>query len=327
MANAPFRDIRLFTVLYIDETQIQHSSVGKGRLPTRDVYIGCASNLLASCGRHGVRVEILTNQPAYVNAHLVRLGAPEIAIGVAFSRDVPKGIPFYAAHFKLDAIRQLASGAFGSHVGLIDNDVVMLNLPAADLATWDDDRLFVYDISGTVLEEYGADRVRSDLRRVARAELRSTHWYGGEFIAGSCGAFKSLSERIERLWPTYKALTGELHHVGDEMIVSAALNSLLDEDAIHLIDVGDGRHRWISRWFSTRSRFRQMPLSHHLGSSMLHLPADKRFIAAAVARPFEPDPFIVQYRRHVQRKLLLRKLVNAIGLIRGERPRQVPRLS
>ena len=327
MSNASFRNIRLFTVLYIDETQIQHSSVGKGALPTKDVYIGCASSLLASCSRYGVRVEILTNQPAYVNAQLRRFGAPEIAMSANFSRNVPKDIPFYAAHFKLDAIRQLASGAFGSYIGLIDNDVVMLDLPAVDLAAWADNRLFIYDISKTVLEEYGAERVQSDLRRVAATDLRSTQWYGGEFISGSCAAFQILSERIERLWPTYKALTGVLHHVGDEMIVSAALNDLVDDGAIRLTDVGDEHYRWISRWFSTRSRFRQMPLSHHLGSSMLHLPADKRFIAASVARPFEPDPFISHYRKHVRRKLLLRKVVNAIDLIRGEVRREVPRLS
>jgi hypothetical protein len=327
MHDTPFCEIRLFTVLYIDESQIQHSSVGRGALASKDVYIGCASNLLASCMRHGVRVEILTNQPDYVNAQLRRLGAEERAVGTSFRRDVPKGIPFHAAHFKLDAIRQLGSGAFGPCVGLIDNDVVMLDLPPADLSAWTKDRLFVYDISDTVLEEYGDDLVLSDLRRVAAADLHSTRWYGGEFIAGSSAAFRILSERIELLWPVYKSLTGALHHVGDEMIVSAALNGLVDDGKIQCTDVGGERFRWISRWFSTRSRFRQMPLSYHLASSMLHLPADKRFIAASVSRPFEPGPFVWKYKKHVKRKLFLRKLVNSLGIFKGGKMRRVPRLS
>lgn len=327
MSNECFRHVRMFTVLYLDENQIQHSSLGRGALPYRDVYIGCASNLIASCSRHGVHVEILTNQPGYVNAQLRRLGAPESAIGTSFSRDVPKNIPFYAAHFKLDAIRRLASGEFGDYVSLIDNDVVMLDLPKVDLAFWTNSRLFVYDISTTVLEEYGEDLVQSDLRRVAAANLQSTNWFGGEFIAGSSCAFSKLSERLELLWPTYKALTRTLHHVGDEMIVSAALNELIDEQKIQVIDVGDAPYCWISRWFSTRSRFRQMPLSVHLRSSMLHLPADKRFIAGSLTRPFEPERFISKYRKHVRRKLLLRKIVNTVGMMRGKMIRQVPRLS
>ncbi|SES41943.1 hypothetical protein [Rhizobium sp. NFR03] len=327
MPDQHLRDLRLFTVLYIDEKETQHSSIGRGVLSSRDVYVRCASNLLASCHRNGVQVEILTNQPEYVNGQLRRSGAREIAVGTSFTRDVPKGIPFYAAHFKLDAIRQLGSGAFGDFVGLVDNDVVMLTPPPVDFSTWTDDRLFVYDISETVLEEYGEKLVSADLKRVAAADLTSTQWYGGEFIAGSRSAFGILSERLEELWPAYKQLTGSLHHVGDEIIVSAAIDRLVDEGKILVTDVGDEKHRWISRWFSTRSRFRQRPLSHHLGSAMLHLPADKRFIAVSDVRHFEPEPFISTYKKHVKRKLALRKLVNLIGMLKGDKARQVPSLS
>jgi hypothetical protein len=327
MADPHPQRLRLYTLLYIDDAETWNSNIGNGRLSNKDVYIRCASRLSASCLRHGFQVEILTNEPGYVNARLAELGQPEIALGLMFSRDVPKGIPFYAAHFKLDAIRRLGSGEFGDYVGLIDNDVVMLKAPAIDLDAWEDRRLFLYDITGTVVEEYGHDLVGSDLERVAGTRLDHPKWYGGEFIAGSQSAFRALSERIESLWPAYREIAAGLHHVGDEIIVSAAINMLRDEDRIAVTNVGDEDHLWISRWFSARTGFIQQPFSHHLRSSMLHLPSDKRFIAASALHPFEASPFISRYKIHLKRKLLARTVLNYVNLLRGQPRRQVPRLS
>lgn len=319
--------LRLYTLLYIDDTETSNSNIGNGKLSNKDVYIRCASRLSASCLRHGFQVEVLTNEPDYVNARLAELGQPEIALGLNFSRDVPKGIPFYAAHFKLDAIRQLGTGQFGDYVGLIDNDVIMLNAPAIDLDAWEEHRLFLYDITETVLEEYGDELVGSDLERVAGTKLDLLRWYGGEFVAGSRSAFRILSERVEAIWPAYREIASDLHHIGDEIIVSAAIATLKDENRIAITNVGDEDHRWISRWFSARTGFSQLPFSHHLRSSMLHLPSDKRFIAAFAMHPFEVSPFISRYKVHLKRKLIARTVLNYVSFLMGQPRRQVPRLS
>ncbi|KQT04760.1 MULTISPECIES: hypothetical protein [unclassified Rhizobium] len=325
--NAQHDGLRLFTLLYIDDTEIWNASIGAGKLAFKDVYIRCASNFSQSCTGQGVQLEILTNEPAYVNEQLAKLGRPLIAVGMVFDRDVPRGIPFYAAHFKLDVFRQLGTGNFGNRVGLVDNDVVMLEAPEIDFDLWNEDRLFLYDITPTVLEEYGNDLVKADMERVAGAGVDTIRWYGGEFVAGSSAAFRTLSERIELLWPNYRAAISTLHHVGDEMIVSAAVNLLANEKSMKVTDIGAEPYRWISRWFSARTMFYQMPLSYHFNSSMLHLPADKRFIADFSAVPFDTRLFLSKFRIHVGRKLFARRLLNSIFFFKRRGGKQVSRLN
>ncbi len=320
-------DLRLFTLLYIDDSEIWSAGIGTGKLAFKDVYLRCASKFSESCAKQGVRLEILTNEPFYVNEQLAKLNRPQIAVGMNFDRDVPRGIPFYAAHFKLDVIRQLGTGNFGGHVGLVDNDVVMLKAPAIDFTLWRDDCLFVYDITQTVFEEYGKTLVKADLERVACARIHDVRWYGGEFIAGSSAAFQTLSKCVDFLWPAYQSTLSTLHHIGDEIIVSAALNILAEGKKIIAIDVGSKDYRWVSRWFSSRTMFHQMPLSYHSESIMLHLPADKRFIADSVSESFNSNVFISKYKIHAARKLLLRRVLNRISVFKQGVGRQISRLS
>ena len=317
--------IRFYTLLYVDDREVIVHNRQRVGDSTLSVYLPCAILLHESCATQGLMVRILTNRPEHINAELQRLGKPPLAVGIEFRDDVPPTINYYAAHFKLDALRALGSGALGARVALVDGDVVMLRpFPAASVA-WRPDLLMVYDLSAVVAAEFGWTYVAEDVEKLTGTYLARARWFGGEFIAGHSDAFRTLSDRVEAIWPRYRALHAQTRHEGDEMIVSAALE-LLSRDGMALTDIGAPDRRWIGRWFSARTGYQQAPLSQHLDCTFLHLPSDKRFLVGRALQPFEPDTFAAAFKRYAARKIRNRNVVNALDRLRG-RARYVGRLA
>ncbi len=123
-------------------------------------------------------------------------------------------------------------------------------------------------------------------------------------------------------WPKYEGVIGALHHVGDEAVVSAAINlARLDGLVIVNADCGGG----VARWWTARTeapirRFREIE-----DRSLLHLPSDKEFLAAYPRASFDGARFVSAYRAYAGRKLRVRRLANFIDGLRG-RSKYVARL-
>lgn len=222
-------------------------------------------------------------------------------VGFEFSLQVPQGIPFYSAHFKLDLFRAFGSGEFGRDVGLVDLDTVLLRgLPKCGA-------LGVYDISDQVLPIYEQSRIAADVRKISGKSIPEARWYGGEFVVGSAGMFRTISSYIEAFWGNYIQNVGTLAHIGDEMIMSAALNCAR-LDGVSLVDYG--RDGSVARWWTSRTRHRQPPFDAVKGSALLHLPADKIFLARQAQNPFDSEIFLKKFRPYVRRKCLSRRILH-----------------
>jgi hypothetical protein len=176
------------------------------------------------------------------------------------------------------------------------------------------DALSVYDITDQVAPAYGADRILSDLEVVSGLKIAEPHWYGGEFIAGPSEAFASLQKAIEECLPRYVPLIPELHHVGDEMVVSAAIH-VARRGGLKVENVGVSGH--IVRWWSAATLHRQRGLREIISASLLHLPADKSFLARDSGRQAGTQSFLDDYVRMYRMKrsaLLARRWLT---LVRG----------
>jgi hypothetical protein len=303
----------LYGLLHVQKDE-SHTNLKNSSQDPIDVYLRCAALCAASMARSGNTFALITNNVAHLRRRCLALGITNLELlDYAFKWQVPKGIRFYSAHYKLDIIEAFSTGEFGKNIGLIDIDTV-LSKPL-DLPTRADDSLIVYDITSMESASYGRVRIRRDLETVAGQALRDPRWYGGEFIMGSPAAFGAIAERIRRCWPNYLKSIDRLNHVGDEMIVSAAINLTADAG---LPLVNADRDGGVARWWTTRT-LAPMPMFKGIEDrSLLHFPGDKEFLAAFPSGEFEGPLFVKSYRKYAARRLQLCRIVNAVSSLRGQ---------
>ncbi len=241
--------IQLYSLLYVVKSKRKHVNLGSVDDPL-DIYLRCALTLQESCARNGLRYAVLTNDKSCLGERLAKLKKESLPIvELEFSLDVPQGIPFYEAHFKLEALAALGSGELGSIVGLIDLDMIVLSpltLPKVE-GDW---------LGGYVLDNYTGALVQTDLRNAGMHGVAPGTWYGGEFLIGTARAFASLTSAIGRCWPNYLANIHLMSHVGDEAVVSAALNNM-SSLPVKIMDLGKSMPPAIARWWSARTNHRQ----------------------------------------------------------------------
>jgi hypothetical protein len=132
---------------------------------------------------------------------------------------------------------------------------------------------WVYDISDQVIPPGGPRDVVSDLTSLG---LQSSfpRWYGGEFILGNKRFFAMLHEECQRLLPLYLGRFSCLHHVGDEAIVSVAIDRIMKE-----LKVGDaGPCQLVLRYWSGRTKHVQKSQRVLNNTLFWHLPDSKHFL-------------------------------------------------
>lgn len=315
--------MQLYGLLYVNWQNARHVNLQAGADPV-DVYLRCAVTLANSCAAAGIPFAIVTNEAALLRQRLTAIGASADLVEIAFTRDIPKGITFYEAHFKLDVIAAFATGNLGQQIGLVDIDAVVMadgELLTAALADAD---LLAFRLAGAFADE--RDAMAADLRRAGADEKSALTWYGGEFIAGTAEGFRKLAAEIDKVWAIYKSQLADMGHVGDEPIVSAALSNIQMQGAT-VKDLSAGPGFTVARWWSSRTLGPQIRFREVEGASVLHLPSDKTFLAGhAASVPFTRDGFLRAYKAYATRKLLPRRLATALQALLGRRGVHVPRL-
>jgi hypothetical protein len=308
-----------YGLLYLDQNKKRNSNIRGGGDPF-DIYLRCAGLCARSVAYHNYRFRLVTNDRRRIERRIRQLGITQMdVLEQEFALNVPEYLQFRAAHFKLELYKHFGSGAFGDHVGIIDVDSVMT--APIDFPPLPPGAILAYDITDQVLEEYGRDRVHSDLERVSGKQLSQCRWFGGEFLFGHAESFQRLAASVFRLWPKYIEHVRELHHVGDEMLVAAAISGA------NLQSMDAGELGFVARWWTARTHFKQLPFDVIMKRSILHLPADKRFLADSGNIPFCPINFIGRFRRVARGKLFRRKLYNVVQALLGREGKYVARLS
>ncbi len=259
-------------------------------------YLGAAVTASDSLRSHGQRFTLLTNDAA----RLARVGADLIARvdvkEVEQNLAVPSGTSFFSAHFKFEAARFL-SKFVEEYVVLCDLDIMCINAPHDALAAAAQLGIpLYYDVTDQM---YSARRFAScldDLRILLGAPSEG-RWAGGEFVAGPPAFFARLVQEIDLILPTYFAELHRMTNVNDEACLSAALERMRRKG----VYVGDaGSIGVVGRFWSVPVAHTQRPFAFFRSCFLLHLPADKRFLAELADRRIDnPAVFLERYERQL----------------------------
>lgn len=280
----------IFGLLYVADNSEKHANLRSTN--AFDVYLRCAALCKTSANSFDCNYTLVTNELKYVQLRLRALGIDITTRACHFRREVPEGIPFRSAHHKLELLDLFASGECGEFPILLDLDAVITK-PIKNMPR----ELIAYDISSQVVPVYGVNKIQQDLTKLSGRPIPA-RWYGGEFIGGRPHQFKELSAVVWSNWDRYLSLLDELHHVGDEMLLSAALSSFSPADA----------SPYIARWWSARTLSPLPRFGEIQDRPILHLPADKGFLAEYPTEDFSGERFIADYRSYARRKALIRTL-------------------
>lgn len=264
-----------------------------------NIYIKNAIALSQTLAIKGYRFILITNDRDYISTHFPNSLE---TVEIEFTTKLSKQSSFYSAHFKLDAFKYLSNLCF-DYVCFLDIDIVCINeMPlnfknAACLGI-----PLYYDISSQVIPVYGEQRIASDISLI-RGKISLAKWAGGELLAGKPEFFATLVEEIEMLFPKYINCIDKVHHVGDEMFTNAALQNLLERN---LAIQDSGSLGVIRRYWSSNTLHKQEAFAHFENSFLIHLPADKRFIASYLDNGNSFSLFLKSYKKYLVR----RKIVN-----------------
>jgi len=299
-------EIKYYGLLHIDRDRNSNANIKWTLRDHVDIYISCAGLLAQSAAALAIPFALFTNEKALIEQRLAALGlGPLEVIEIPFSIDVPRVKKFYSAHFKIDVIKALATGHYGEIAGLIDVDTVFMHAFPPDLPELARTGIVAYDVSSDVFPLHYDKRIGQDLELIADCRIERPRWYGGEFLIASREGFAGLHREIEACWPRYVANVKSIHHVGDEMAVSAALHRL-ERRGVPVID--GGVRGLIARWWSWRTKYRQLSFSEIEKAALIHLPADKTFLSTQAGRPFSQPAFSTAFKDHLRARLPLRRV-------------------
>jgi hypothetical protein len=288
-----------------------------------ELYARNAITLWRSLDRTGISFTLVCQDASRVRALASRFGAPDLDIrAIPFPLEIPSGVPFYSAHHKLDVFRHLATLPDGAYVGLVDLDVVALGeLPTTLRRIIESGMPLAYDITDQVAPAYGFDVIARDLEKLTGIPSEA-RWYGGELLAGQPWFFRALCDQIAGCYAVYVDVWRQLHHQGDEIITSAAVQQLLGQG----LQVADGGSLGITRrYWSIATLHPQPKLDDTPPPFLLHLPADKMFLASLRAdEQVDARRFLTAYRRHLRRRALPNLARRALMPIRHGRRSRAP---
>jgi hypothetical protein len=286
-------------------------------------YVRNAINLSNSLQSQGVSFTLLTNKKNVIYECMQSEQRDFQVKEIPFITEVPSGTKFYSAHFKLDAFRYLSTLS-GNYVGLCDLDMVCINDYPLCLNNIVNAGLpLSYDISDQVIPAYGHAIIIKDLKLIHGLESEG-RWYGGEFISGTQEFFARLVEEIEEVYASYIANIPSMHAVNDEAFTSAALELLRRKG----VCIGDaGTLGIVGRFWNAAILHPQKPFDYYRKCFLLHLPADKRFLAEIVGHQgVAPNDFLRIYAAHRKGSLIKKAARKVRSLLKGILPNNMVRL-
>ncbi len=297
-------EINFYTLLYIEKTEQRRLAGGEwGHDERLKVFLKNAATLSASLYVDNIQgssgVTILTNDSKTLERLCVDCNCTNLKYEqIEFSLEVPIGIPYYSAHFKIDAFRYLGLRPSTEYSVLLDNDVVGLRpFPRIfnEIANQGIPMCYTLDIKD-------CDRTQEDAAKIL-SKTPIIEWLGGEYISGNGQFFAKLYEECQFVAPLYfKAIHQNLRHIGDEMITSLAM-AILKENNLYYVDAGSlGIIYRYSGYHDKESIQKYNPV-------LAHIPVDKVWVASHnFYMNFCPKKFLSKYKRHLRLYRLLDKI-------------------
>jgi len=271
------KNVKFYGLLHIAEDESSSVQLeGKSIVDQIAVYVKNASTLASSLGAAGYTFVLLTNQSDTIQQVVSELSLPRITIETAsFTREIPSGIRFYSAHFKLDLYRHFSKQDEQYSI-LCDLDMMCTGRP---LKSFDSaisaQRPLYYDISDQIGYREDPDIAFRDIELI-EGESDGV-WCGGEFIAGNSQFFAKLADEVDSIFPNYIKVIDRVSHVGDEAVTSVAIQRLR-RSGVYIQDAG--LQSIVGRfWNCARFLPFERDQAFYEGCFLMHLPADKEFLA------------------------------------------------
>ncbi len=305
--------MKLFTLIHICS---QESSLHNSRTKNFDdqirLYLVCAKNLHASLKQENLDLSILTNDKQYLSKFFSVDWHIEV-IELPFTLQVPSGIKFYSAHFKLEVFNFLAN-CDQPYVGVLDSDMLCVNKMPKHLRTIIQLEVpLYYDITDQTAPAYGLDVLISDKEKLTRQKSLGI-WAGGEFISGPPSFFAAVYKEVEEITTEYFANFHLFHHQGDEMITSVAIENLMMAKKFTIIDAGS--LGIVGRFWGVNTLHVQKSVEAYLDHFLIHLPADKAFLSGLSDQQLKSKRFFNKYRMYLLKKSLRKGLGKIVRKIK-----------
>lgn len=302
--------IRFYTLLYADLSESRQLQ-GKKRSARQRIAIFIKNAILLDKSLRATNPEcgsltILTNHIELISDIIDECGYTGInVIQIDFSLPVPAGIPFYSAHYKIDAFNYFASLPDDQYSVLLDNDIVFLRpLPQTFYEITERRIPLCYH-----LPVGDCDKMMADCRKIS-SDTDVPTWTGGELWGGVNHFYSKLYKECLSVTSSYfSVIDNNFFHIGDEMLTSLAFARMKNR-GLEYLDAG--MYRFIHRYWGMHER---QPIQH-FNPVLAHLPADKVWIAESGIdnKPFVPSEFIARYNRHLRLFRFLNKIRNAIKI-------------
>jgi hypothetical protein len=297
--------VKFYTLLYIDSENKSLSLNGiSGTFDQQmQIFVKCCEILNNSLTFFtNCKLVVLTNNKNYINNISLELQCIEID----FDFEVPNGIKFYASHHKIDTFRYFSQLSDDQYSFLIDSDVICINEMPLNLINCIESHIPVYyDITEQVYPAYGREKIIKDKNVLMSDNLSTGIWAGGEFIGGESEFFKLLYDEIEVIQKNYFDNYKNLHHQGDEALVSTAIERIMHKKYI----CNAGVFGAIGRFWSTKTLHVQNPWKSYVNNFLVHLPSDKDYIATLSSINGQ---FVNNYEKYLFKK----KQINLIMTIK-----------
>ena len=293
------KTVKFYTLLFVDSESHSLSINGiSGKFEQQmSIFIRCCENLNKSLIYFtNIELIVLTNNKAYIENISKELNCLEIV----FDLEVPKDIKFFAAHYKIDVFNFFANLSGQEYSILLDCDVLCVNKLPINLINCIKNNIPVYyDITEQVYPAYRRETIIGDKEVLMPNKLSIGLWAGGEFIGGDKSFFKLLYDEIGLIKEKYIDNYKSLHHQGDEALVSSAIEKIMQTKQICNVGLFGG----IGRYWSVQTLHVQNPWKSYVNNFLLHLPADKKFIATMNS---VDSQLIKRYENYLRRTAVLR---------------------
>jgi hypothetical protein len=269
------KTIQFYTLLYID-TKNQSLSINgvEGTFEAQiGTFIKCCEVLndsLTFFAHH--ELTVLTNNKAYIENRSKKFTCTEIE----FTLEVPRNIKFFAAHFKIDVFKYLSKSSDSDYSILIDSDILCINKMPLNLINCIRDNIPTYYDITEQLPDNIRETIIKDKNFLMSINSSIGKWAGGEFIGGDNKFYKLLYDEIIKMKDLYLDNYKQLHHQGSETLVSAAIEKIKHKKYICNVGLFGG----IGRYWSVPTRHVQNPWKSFVHNFLIHIPADKGFIAS-----------------------------------------------
>lgn len=284
-------DLQFNTLLFLtNQPTVNTHRTGEAM---RRSYVRQALALARSLETLGKKLRVFTNDGTALQDLTLsesRSATPPYLIQeVRFPQDVPATMRFYACQHRMYLYSIYAQEAhYNCHM---DTDIVANHAKRSLVQVLEENPGvdgWVYDISDQVFPAYGTKVVQDDIRREMGVQHPFPRWYGGEFIIGNARLFGYLHEECQRQFGKFLGALTRLNHVGDECLISAALNN--NRENLTLADAGASG--LVVRHWANRTLHAEKPSSVLSQSLFWHLPLSKDAVAL--------------YRKHGSLSLLYR---------------------